>query len=296
MSGKFRVAAVQLNCSGSRREIELRARMLIESAAKKGARVVCLPEHWIPGDDASLDDVLPLFSDVARETATYIIPGADFVRREGSATTVESVVIGPKGEEVGRQQKVHLFRREKEVAVGGSGYSVFDLGGVKVGIAICHDLVYPEVARILVLKGAEVIFVPSRIDARGIAPWELYVKARALENRVPIVSANYFRLPKYPGSSLVVRLTSSGRGDGIVYPEMARKGGARQGVLVADLDFEEVKPQKIERLKARRPDTYAELLQPWNQKDFPSSPDRISATHGCFRKPSTQLSATKSFR
>jgi predicted amidohydrolase len=239
--------------------------MLIESAAEKGARVVCLPEHWIPGDDANLDDLLPLFSDMARETASYIIPGADFVRRKGGVTTIESVVINPKGEEIGRQQKVHLFRREKEVAVAGSGYSVFELDGVKVGIAICHDLVYPEVARILVLKGAEVIFAPSRIDARGIAPWELYVKARALENRIPVVSANFLKPPKYPGSSIVVKLILSRRGEGIVYPETAEKAGARQGVLVADLDFEAVKPQKIERLKARRPDTYSELLRPWNQ-------------------------------
>jgi hypothetical protein len=49
-----------------------------------------------------------------------------------------------------------------------------------------------------------------------------------------------------------------------VYPGIAEKGGARQAVLVTDLDLEEVKLQKIERLKARRPDTYSELLQLWN--------------------------------
>jgi len=204
------------------------------------------------------------FEDLARKTSTYIIPGADFVRRKDSVT-VESVVIDPTGKEIGRQQKVHLFRREKEVAVPGRGYSVFDVEGVKIGIAICHDLVYPEVARILALKGVEVIFVPARIDVRGLAPWELYVRARALENRVPVVSANFLKPSKYPGFSIIVRLRLSKEGGGIVYPEITQKGGTRQTVLIADLDLEEIGPQKMERLRARRPDTYSELLQPWNQ-------------------------------
>jgi predicted amidohydrolase len=92
------------------------------------------------------------------------------------------------------------------------------------------------------------------------------VKARALENRVPVVSVNFLLRPEYPGRSLIVKLTTSRdrRGEEIVYPEVAKKGAARQEVLIAELDLDEIKPQRDERLNARRPETYSRLLQSWD--------------------------------
>ena len=114
----------------------------------------------------------------------------------------------------------------------------FEVEGSRSG-SRSHDLVYPEVPRILALHRAEVIvFSPAKIGAPGIAPWELYVKARALENRVFVVSSNYLDPPRYPGAGPIVGFSESKGGGAIVYPELVGKGGGRQKAVVADLDLD----------------------------------------------------------
>ena len=253
----YRVAALQLDCSGTVHKVEERAISMIREAARRKAQIACLPEHWIPGRHPNIEDEVGLFAEVAREADISVVLGADFGMRS-DRVTVESVVIGPKGV-TGRQQKTHLFGREKRSAAAGNDYTVFDVGGLKVGIAICHDLVYPEVARILTLKGAEVIFAPAKIVAAGSEPWELYVKARALENRVPVVSPNCVDPPRFRGQSLVVGLSASE--DGIVYPRPVTKAGPEPAVLLADLDLSGMKSFRRHRLEARRTETYADLVR-----------------------------------
>ncbi len=252
-----RVAALQLDCSGTLDKVEERAIRMVREAARRKAQIACLPEHWIPGSNPNIEEEVGLFAEVAREADISVILGADFGLRS-DRVTVESVVIGPKGV-VGRQGKTHLFGRERRLAAPGNDYTIFDVSGSKVGIAICHDLVYPEVARILTLKGAEMIFAPAKIIAAGLEPWELYVKARALENRVPIVSPNCVGPPRFIGQSLVVGLSASE--DGIVYPRPVKKAGAEPAVLLADLDLSEMKSFRRQRLKARRTETYSDLVE-----------------------------------
>ena len=255
---RYRVAAVEPESSGSRSAVEERAHDLIKEAAKSGARTVCLPEHWLPGRRANIEDSVSAFSATARESGIFLILGADFARHR-RAVTVESIVLGPDGDEVGRQRKVHLFRGEKKEATPGSTYEVFELAGVKAGIAICHDLVYPEVARIMTLKGAEVIFAPAKIGIAGLEPWEMYVKTRALENRVPIVSPNCLATPHFPGRGLIVGFTVKEE-EGIVYPEVL--AGGQEQIVLADLELGGVVERyRQERLSSRRPETYLDLVK-----------------------------------
>lgn len=234
-----------------------RATRLVSRAAGAGAQVICLPEHWLPGRKPNLGVSLLNLQRVAKEYSVHIIPGAEFFEERGTVT-VTSVVMGPDGE-VGRQSKTHLFGREKERATPGDSYSVSVCSGAKIGIAICHDLVYPEVARILALKGAEVIFAPARISRWGMEPWHLYLKARALENRIPIVSPNVVDLPRFSGGSRIVGLVASA--DGIVYTKVLASAGVGEKVLLADLDLKGIEKHRLQRLAARRPETYSELLR-----------------------------------
>jgi len=231
---------------------------LASRAAEAGAQVICLPEHWLPGPRPNLRDSLPSLREVAREYHVHVIPGADFLEESG-AVTVTSVIIGPDGEEVGRQSKTHLFGREKEKASPGNSYTPLDCLGAKVGVAICHDLVYPEVARIFALKGVEVIFAPARIAKSGIEPWHLYLKARALENRIPVVSPNIVDPPRFSGGSWIVGLTASR--EGIVYPKVLASAGPSEKVLMVGLNLEAIRKYRLARLAARRPETYSELLR-----------------------------------
>ena len=76
-------------------------------------------------------------------------------------------------------------------------------------------MVFADVSEALVKKGAEVLFSPSRIVRRGIAPWHLYVQTRALENRIPILAANV-QNSKFGGKSIIVDLTED---DGVMLPK-----------------------------------------------------------------------------
>lgn len=206
-----------------------------------------------------MGEIVPAFSEIASETGTYIVPGADFSLNRG-IVTIESPVLGPNGE-IGRQAKTHLFRREKRVASPGESLKTFNFAGIKVGIAICHDLVYPEVARTLVLDGAELILAPAMITDVGYGPWELYVKARALENRVPIVSPNAVRLPRYHGGSLIVGFEIEHK-EAIVEVRVMGRAGHHHGLVLAKLSLDKIRKERTDRLNARRPELYSKLSTP----------------------------------
>lgn len=229
---------------------------MLRRAAELGATIACLPEHWIPNPIAGAAQVLRAFQRAAREFQIYVISGAEFTKSKDS-TRVESFLIGPQGP-VGSQLKVHLFGRERRRAKPGNRYSVFRISGVTAGVAICHDLVYPEVARILALNGAEIIFSPAKISRIGLYPWHVYVKARSLENRLPVVSPNFLRTPRFPGGSLIVGVQDVG--DGVVYPKVLAVAGASSRLLVADLDLKNARRLRRQRLQARMVGTYLPLL------------------------------------
>jgi omega-amidase len=77
-----------------------------------------------------------------------------------------------------------------EVVKAGTKAELFESGNFKFGIGICYDIVFPEVARALVKKGADILFFPSKIRYEGIKPWNMYVQVRALESRILIAAPN----------------------------------------------------------------------------------------------------------
>lgn len=251
-----RVAALQLNCSIRKDALRERISEMVKEAKQKDAAIICLPEHWIPCRRPDMKSLMNFLKTLAKENRINMITGADFYLEE-KRTTVQSVVISRDGKILGMQSKVHLFGREKLIAEPGNIYNLFNIEGIKTGIAICHDLVYPEVARIYALKGAELVFSPAKITYEGLEPWHLYVKARALENRIPIVSPNCCGSRFFRGGSLIVGLRSNRKG--IVYPEILAEAGEKERVLVADVDIESIRKYREERLAARRVDTYSQL-------------------------------------
>jgi len=251
-----RLAALQLNCSMGKNVVRERISEMVKEAKRKDAAIICLPEHWIPGRKPDMKIMVSFLKTLAKENRINIIAGADFYS-EGKRTTVQSIVISKNGKILGMQSKVHLFGREKLLAEPGNLYNLFDVEGIKTGIIICHDLVYPEVARIYAIKGAELIFSPAKITYDGIEPWHLYIKTRALENRIPIVSPNCCGSRFFRGGSLIVGLRSNKKG--IVYPEILAEAAEEECVLVADIDIESIKKYREERLAARRVDTYSQL-------------------------------------
>jgi len=225
-------------------------------AAQLSARLVCFPEHWLIDRILSSDDqIYGTFSDLAKELDIYINLGGIYDSSESKIYFV-SPTISPEGRIISKQKKVHLFRRENDIAIGGNSFDPFKIDSINVGVMVCHDVVFPESARTLVLKGAEVILNPSLITTLGIEPWRAYITSRVLENRVPIIAANPFLRNRVPGGSVLMGLKYE-KAQGIMEIQELVKSSTGKRMYVSKLSFsDETAALREERLSERKPEAY----------------------------------------
>jgi predicted amidohydrolase len=209
----MRAAAIQLNSTVDKaRNLEV-AERLVRAAAADGAALVVLPEKWnVLGDSpALLEGAEPLDGPTigaarswARELGIHLIAGSIAERIEGREKSFNtSTLIGPDGELEARYRKIHMF----DVDVGGVAYResaheepgeevvTVQLGGrledVTIGMTVCYDLRFPELFRILAVRGATVLTVPSAFTLdTGKDHWEVLLRARAIENQAFVVAPN----------------------------------------------------------------------------------------------------------
>jgi omega-amidase len=228
---------------------------LAKKAAEKDADVICLPEHWLPEKTipASISPI-PALQALAEEYHVSIVGGAFYEKVEGR-TRLSSPVIRDDGTIIGRQFKVHLFRSERKQAKPGNSYSIFSLNGFKIGILVCYDVDFPEPSRIYALKGAELIFCPSRIVKPGITPWQQYVTVRCLENRIPIVAPNVYSPPWFTGRSMIISLREDPR-TRISHPNVSTIMRQGEGVVMQRIDLALHNRLRKDRFGDRRPETY----------------------------------------
>jgi predicted amidohydrolase len=197
--------------------------------------------------------------ELARRFGVTIITGG-FFEKLPEGTYVTAPVVDPQGRILGRQKKIHLFGSERSRAKPGFDCEVFSVQHVNFGVMICYDAAFPEVARVFALKGADIVFVPSRISAVGIQPWHLYLSARCLENRLPMVAPNVVQPPRYVGHSIILDLKSEPESL-VVYPNLF-VGGESPDVLLSDIDLTFARRLRISRLRERRPETYGLIAKP----------------------------------
>jgi deaminated glutathione amidase len=209
----MRAAAIQLNSTGDKARNVETAERLVRAAAADGAELAVLPEKWnLLGDSATqLAGAEPLDGPTisaarvwARELGIHLIAGSIAERVEGQEKAFNtSTLIGPDGELEASYRKIHMF----DVDVGGVVYRESDhdepgdevvsaalggdLEGVTLGLTVCYDLRFPELYRILAVRGATVITVPSAFTLdTGKDHWEVLLRARAIENQAFMVGAN----------------------------------------------------------------------------------------------------------
>jgi len=182
---------------------------LLENLGRVETEIVCLPEQWLPNNQIeNYDQEFFEFKKIAKNYSMTIIPGAFYEKNEGKIS-INSPVIGPEGQIIGKQEKIHPYDYEKETVSAGTEAKIFKTS-CKFGIMICYDTVFPGVAQMLVNKGAEILFSPSRIVKEGIEPWKMYVQVRSLENRIPIIAPNVENT-KFGGNSMIIELTKEGK-------------------------------------------------------------------------------------
>ncbi|WP_428324417.1 carbon-nitrogen hydrolase family protein [Nitrosopumilus sp.] len=182
---------------------------ILKKLGRNETEIVCLPEQWLKNNHISNWDLqFDEFKVIAKDFGMTIIPGAFYETIRGKSSIV-SPIIGPKGEFIGKQEKIHPFDYERDNIKPGKEAKIFKTA-CKFGIVICYDMVFPKVANTLAKKGAQALLSPSRIVRRGIEPWEMYVQVRALENRIPIIAANVEN-HKFGGNSLIVDLSQNNK-------------------------------------------------------------------------------------
>jgi predicted amidohydrolase len=191
---KVRLAAVHYRPSGKTAEANLRSfEPLIEDAARQKADLVVLGETLTyPGTGRNYTEMaepMPgpsteFFGALAKKHGMYIVAG--LLERDGTLVYNVAVLLAPDGRIAGKYRKTCLPRSEIEKGVTpGSEYPVFSTKFGKVGLMVCYDGFFPEVARRLTMNGAEVIAWP----VWGCNP--LLARARAVENHVYVVSSTY---------------------------------------------------------------------------------------------------------
>jgi predicted amidohydrolase len=203
----LRVAAVQLNSTADKDRNLSTAERLVRAAVADGAGLVALPEKWnlLAGGAELLAGAEPLDGPSlsaargwARELGIHLLAGSISERTEGKAFNT-SVLIGPGGEDLARYRKIHMFDveaggvayRESEHEQPGEELVSAPLGGLTVGMTVCYDLRFPELYRILALRGATLITVPSAFTrATGRDHWEVLLRARAIEDQVFVLAPN----------------------------------------------------------------------------------------------------------
>lgn len=253
---KVRAAAVQVRpIPGSVKKTIFQGVKLAKQAADRESDIICLPEHWLPEEIIPAPmDPLPGFQALAEDYGVSVVVGAFFERVKGRVY-LSCPVVGPDGRVLGRQFKVHLFLREKKLASAGNKYEIFSVNGCKLGILVCYDVDFPEPSRIFALRGAELLFCPSRIIREGTERWREYVTVRSLENRIPIVAPNVFAPPYFTGHSMIVSLREDPRRK-VAHPRIIATERKGTGVIIDDLDLQLHNRLRKARFADRRPDTY----------------------------------------
>lgn len=267
----MRVAAAQINSTAEVGANLVAAERVVRAAALAGAELVVLPEKWsLLGSAEQLRELAEPRNGAAvtsarswaRELGIHLLAGSVAERvpgRELLANT--SLLIDPGGEIAAAYRKVHMFDvdvggvayRESETERAGDELVTAPVGELELGLSICYDLRFPELFRILALRGASAVTVPAAFTAvTGRDHWEVLLRARAIENQLFVIAAGQFgQAPPHFnswGHSMIV--DPWGR-----ILDVVADG---EGFAIADLDLAELESvrERIPALANRRPEAY----------------------------------------
>ncbi|MFX1377007.1 MAG: carbon-nitrogen hydrolase family protein [Promethearchaeota archaeon] len=199
----MRVACIQPQIFRERDKCYQEIEQLLKELIKKNEKcdIVCLPERWVPYTTDPVKNIqkekgndYTFVKNLAGEYNIKVLSGAIWEKKNNlKKPSIICYFFDENGDEIGQQEKIHLYAHEKENFEPGKDLKIFKINQIcKFAILICFDMAFFETPRLAVENGADILFSPTQIIENGMNNWEIYLKARALENRVPIVACNTF--------------------------------------------------------------------------------------------------------
>lgn len=253
-------------------DFENHLRWHVKSAADQGAELLLLPEFFTielltlhQFDSKSKDDLTRIFEWFGKEYANVLTPlcgalakeygitiaaGSHFAYRPSDGCYYNTAYVFGADGSVYKQDKIHPSYEmvyNKELTTPGNKLDIFEINGVKYGIAICYDNSFPEVARILSQMGADILLAPTCcLDEWGQSRNILFAKARASENQVYVINSQLIGSIPFP-NHIPYGFTFTGK-SGIYSPiqpmigrpnAIVSQGDANvEMVVVGDIDLE----------------------------------------------------------
>ncbi len=269
------VAAVQMNPAlGLVRENRVHLLGLLDEAAGMGARCIVFPEAALSGYCfASLDEAraaaepidgpsVQAFAQACKELDVYAVIG--MLERANEQLYNAAVLIGPSGV-IGCYRKAHLpfLGVDKLATRGDTGFQVYDTPLGRIGMLICYDLRFPEAARSLALRGAEIIALPTNWPQGAESAPKFIAPTRALENRVFLIACNrcgHERGFDFIGQSTILdpsgqRLAQAGAGEEIITAPLEPTLAHQKQLIIRPGEFE------MDTVGDRRPELYTALVE-----------------------------------
>ena len=267
---KIKLALCQMNVVDDKEENLKTASLMITRASKK-ADFIVLPEMFnCPysndkfieyGEEETSSYTLKKISSLARENNIYILAGS-IPEKEDDKLFNTSYLFNRTGEIIAKHRKMHLFDidvkdritfKESDVLTAGDAFTTVETEFGKIGIGICYDIRFPELARIMTENGALVLFYPGAFNmTTGPAHWQLLFRSRALDNQVYCIGV---------APALNKDASYHSYGHSIItspWGEVIAEAGEKEEIIFGEIDLDEIKKirEELPLLKNKREDLY----------------------------------------
>ena len=280
---KIKVAATQMKCDWNIENNLQKAIHLIEKASEQGANIILLQELFqtpyfcIQYDEEIFklaqsfekNSLLIKMSEVAKKYKV-VLP-ISFFEKDNNAYFNSIAIIDADGTILGKYRKSHIpdgagYLEKYYFNPGDTGFQVWDTTYGKIGVGICWDQWFPEVARIMALKGAEVLFYPTAIVDEIMSTydssdaWQTVMQGHAAANIMPVVASNRI------GSELVKDQVNGFYGKSFICNRsgkiIAEASKDKEEIILAEIDTEEnhLFRRNWGLFRDRRPELYKEIL------------------------------------
>ena len=272
---KIKIALIQMHVEENKYKNLENASEFVKKVAEEGCDIAVLPEMFTTPyktenfpiyAELEGDKSFKMLSDIAKENNVYLVAGSIPEKDDKNLVYNTSYVFDRNGVKIGKHRKVHQFDidvenvqsfKESDTLTAGDKVTVFDTEFGKIGLCICFDFRFPELARLMAQNGAKAIIVPAAFNmTTGPAHWDLMFRSRAIDNQVYAIGCAPSRDVNGCYVSYANSIVASPWGD-ILY-KMDEKEGYK--IVEIDLNYVDKIRKELPLMSARRLDLY-ELIE-----------------------------------